>query len=78
MHIIEGSHGDNMKDKVSRRRQSTLPGVSNPAAKLTEDDVREIRRQYRKGEGVVLAAQYGVARSQICRIATSRAWKHII
>lgn len=45
-------------------------GVAHPFAKLTEDDVFEIREAYAAG-GVTqkeLALQYGVHQAQICRV----------
>src|SRR5690625_2191669 len=49
-------------------------------AKLTEDDVREIRRRYSSGglRQVDLAKEYGVTQVQISAIVRRQSWKHIL
>jgi uncharacterized protein (DUF433 family) len=47
-------------------------------AKLTEDQVREIKQKKRDGARTgVVAAEYGVLPSQICNIVSGRIWKHV-
>jgi hypothetical protein len=54
-------------------------GVNNPKAKLSEDDVKEIRRLHASGKLTKhIAEDYGVAITTIAAIVTRRAWKHII
>lgn len=73
-HLFLGSHSDNSRDAVSKGRFPThrpprLSGASHPQAKLTDEEVRQIRRRLHAGEsGVVLARQYGVTPTQISRI----------
>ena len=53
-------------------------GAQHPDAKLTEQQVREIRQQ--AGEGVSFAAlgrQYGVDYTNISQIVRRRTWKHV-
>jgi hypothetical protein len=56
-------------------------GETHPNAKLTEHDVREIRRRYRakgKGETIYqLAAAFGVTFSNVGYIVRRKAWSHI-
>lgn len=52
-------------------------GVKNTAAKLSDDDVREIRRRYRFREGKRLADEFGVHLSLIHLIVHDRIWKHV-
>lgn len=55
-------------------------GVKNCAAKLTEDQVRDIRRRYQKGGPVglkVLAAEFGITFSMVSQIVRREAWVHI-
>jgi hypothetical protein len=53
-------------------------GSALPSAKLTEDDVREIRRLLRhKMRQADIAKQYGVSSSVVSEIHTGKAWNHV-
>jgi hypothetical protein len=53
-------------------------GERNPNAKLTEEDVIDIKKRLLKGErGVNIAKIYGVLKGQISKIKCGREWKHI-
>lgn len=54
-------------------------GERNPSSRLTEDQVREIRRRYSTGLiwQKTLALQFGVTTSNIKKIIARTAWKHI-
>lgn len=51
-------------------------GENNGTAKLTEADVREIRRS--KQTGAFLALYYGVSGANITSIRKGRTWRHIV
>jgi hypothetical protein len=53
----------------------TQQARNRPQAKLTEEQVREIRVSREKGTD--LAAQYGVSTTQISDIRNWRSWKHL-
>lgn len=55
------------------------PGERHHAAKLTEAQVRTIRRQYATGRisHLELAVQYGLATSSIGAILQRRTWRHV-
>ena len=60
------------------------PGAGNCAARLTEDDVRAIRRDYEPGNrrhtpgnSHELADKYGVTTATIVLAATRRTWKNL-
>ena len=80
--LLWSTPADNRNDCV---RHGTGPaGERNPKAKLTEDDVCEIRREYElikmPGSGrkvSELEEAYGVSRSAICDIASGRTWAHV-
>lgn len=72
-HLIEGTHDDNMQDKVERGRQSR--GQESPQTKLTEESVRAIRNDPRSH--VKVALDYGINPSQICRIKQNKTWRHV-
>ncbi len=65
-------------DAKGRRKNGPSPGEKNGSAKLTEDQVREIRRRRANGEkGVTLATEFGVQGSTISWIITGKHWKNI-
>lgn len=84
-HLFLGTPQENSLDSVRKGRNSHGPvlyGSSHPLAKLTEQDVAEIRRIYTPGtpgkrsETSIkgLAAKYGVAHSLIARIIKGKSW----
>ncbi|MDP3983490.1 MAG: HNH endonuclease [Acidimicrobiia bacterium] len=54
-------------------------GTRNGSAKLTEQDVREIRAAYRRQEATMdeLAARYGVSEASILNVVRRKTWRHI-
>ena len=58
-----------------------LKGEKNPTAKLTEEDVRFIRQNYKAGDlefgQGVLAKKYGVSTTTIRNIVTFKSWEHV-
>jgi hypothetical protein len=81
-HLEPGTIADNMRDKVERGRQYhplySHKGQTNPFAKLTEDDVREIRVLLGFGmKGAELATRFSVSEGCVSNIKSRRNWKHI-
>lgn len=78
-HLFLGTHQDNMDDKVAKNRQAKPQGNLNGRAKLTEQQVKEIREKYvpRKYSSYSLAKEYGVSQYNICAIISNKSWKHI-
>jgi hypothetical protein len=85
-HLRVGSLADNSADKVARGRQPR--GAASGVAKLTEDDVREIRRL---AEGHVsngrwstgttfraIARRFGVTPTNVGDIVKGKIWKHVL
>ena len=68
-----GTHTDNMRDKTFHGTQ--MLGTKHHQAKLTEDDVREIRAANATGRS--LAEIYGVSQVAIHLIRTRKTWKHV-
>lgn len=82
-HLYAGTQLDNMHDKVQRGRcrggSPGLKGEKHGRAKLTEAQVREMRRRAAAGETRVhLAACYGVSPSTVDAIVGRRNWTHIL
>ncbi len=67
----------NQQDRI--RHGTDAFGEKNPRAKLTEADVRLIRRLYNEGEdsATQLAVEFGVTNSHIHNIVNRNIWKHI-
>ncbi len=80
-HLFLGTDNDNIKDMVKKGRSTR--GERNCKAKLTEQEVLEIRSRFtpkkKKGSGAasVLAREFGITRSQISFITSGRQWKHL-
>lgn len=75
-HLRPGTNSENVRDMVSRHRHGF--GHRNGNAKLTEDDVVEIRRRVAAGElHRVVAADYGVARTRVTTIVGRKDWRHV-
>lgn len=87
-HIFEGTPKDNVHDMFSKGRQQRTPyflihpqkGESHGMAKLSENDVRQIRILYSQGNTThtKLALRFNVSKSQIAFVVNRRSWKHII
>jgi len=74
--LFWGDRRDNSDDMVRKNRQAK--GEKVAAAKLTECDVREIRRLCEGGAVQrEVASQFGVAQSNIAMIVQRRTWRHI-
>lgn len=81
-HLFLGTHLDNMKDKFQKGRQ--LKGRNHGMSKLTEDDVREIRRRHQesglsmRATAKMLASDYPTMTwRSIEAILQNRLWKHV-
>lgn len=74
-HLYLGDHGRNMADMADAGRAADNHGERNPRARLTEEQVREIRRLRSAGAtGRGLAAAFGVAPSTIWDIVYGKNW----
>jgi hypothetical protein len=75
-HVAWALHRDNCARRTEHGTQTI--GTRHGMAKLTDEDVRAIRRVPRVyGTGRALAEQYGVTSSMIWRIRNRLAWKHL-
>jgi hypothetical protein len=72
-HLIEGTHTDNMRDKVTHGRQPR--GEAHGRSRLTEAEVIAIRADLRGCRR--LARAFGVSVSHVVRIRARRTWQHI-
>lgn len=73
-HLFVGTRRDNMQDASRKGRMH--PGEADGMAKLTQQQVDQIRRDASNGiPKVSLARQFNIHRSQISRIVNRRRWK---
>ena len=79
-HLYLGDQVDNMQDVKARGGGEAFAslGEENPNAKLTLDEVREIRTRYGKEDVLQrdLAAEYGVSPSLISMVVNEVQWPH--
>lgn len=77
VHLFLGTQAENNADKVAKGRHAK--GEDNYFSKLTEDDIRSIRRLYESGQvsQIQIAAQYGVCVASISQIVNYKTWKHV-
>ncbi|WP_186095676.1 NUMOD4 domain-containing protein [Burkholderia gladioli] len=67
---------ENSRDR--RRHGTDSFGARNPMARLTEEQVREIRIAVKGGDGRrIVAARFGIARQTVDDIVRGRRWGHI-
>jgi hypothetical protein len=72
-HLVEGTRADNNRDRDRRGRQVAPTGESHGCAKLTTEQVLEIRAS--KG-AARLARKFGVSESTIYAARCGRTWGH--
>lgn len=81
-HWFVGSHSDNAVDRTRKGRgfAGGIPsrGTANGSAKLSEDQVRDIRRANAAGESQGrLARRFGVSQPLVNAIVNRKLWQHI-
>jgi hypothetical protein len=77
-HLLVGTQADNIKDRQDRgrHRPGRLAGESHGQAKLTWEQVRDLRsRTYRRGDKGRLCAELGITRPTLRRILDGSGWK---
>ena len=72
-HLEEGTQGDNIRQAKARGRNAR--GESHGLARLTEEQVRQIR--IAEGSYVDIARQFGVSRPAVSMIRLRRRWAHV-
>lgn len=75
-HLFLGTHRENMLDAGRKGRLSVQLGERHHHAKLSLDQVREIRALRGQFTARELGVQFGVSACQISAVQTGRAWRH--
>lgn len=77
-HLFIGTQTDNMADMRAKGRDRYVQGVAHPAARLSECDVREIRKRRAAGELLAsIAAAFGITKSHTGEICSRKSWAHL-
>ncbi|HBO3538556.1 TPA: hypothetical protein L5597_004146 [Pseudomonas aeruginosa] len=82
-HLMLGTVDSNYIDMLIKGRsgftKNRAIGTRNANAKLTDQQVSDIRRAYASGEGnqYELAARYGVSQAAIGSILRNKTWRHV-
>ena len=78
-HLFLGTPQDNTNDMILKGRKKTHPGMTNSAARLTNEQVIEIRSKYipRIVTLQQLADEYGVSFQHISAIINRGLWTHV-
>lgn len=74
-HIRWATRSENELDKVDHGTSNR--GIRNGNAKLTDDDIRQIRCMSGKTSQRAIATKFGVTQSIIWRVLSGRSWKHV-
>lgn len=77
-HLLLGTHKDNKQDSINRKRHAK--GTSVHSAKLTEKDVKEIRKLLKNkyyGYMQNICKKFNVSSDCIYNIKNNKSWKHI-
>ena len=80
-HLFAGTHQDNMNGMMSKGRRANIYGVDSKNAKLTNEQVIEIRQRYKPRHPTdgcnAMAREFGVGQMEISRIINRKRWKHL-
>lgn len=78
-HLFAGTHKENMQDCARKGRRTSVYGTKNHNAKLTNDQVKEMRRLYDAGEVGTpqLGRMFGVSQAAAYNIVVRKTWFHI-
>ena len=76
-HLFLGTCADNLADMAAKGRSTR--GTKSASAKLTEQDVRDIRNYYQAGQSQrQIAAQFGVSSHAIYSILAGKTWAWLV
>lgn len=79
IHLWLGTSLDNARDCVQKQRHVALRGAEHANARLTEENVRDIKQSYKKRVVTLemLARKYDVSPSTVHYILQGKLWRHV-
>lgn len=77
-HLFLGTNLDNIRDRTLKGRSAK--GARHHKAKLTEQDVLQIRKRFlgKRGQLAALAREYGVCPQNMKAVVAGRTWRHLL
>ncbi len=77
-HLFLGTHLDNMKDMVAKKRNASNKGEKHGCSKLLEKDVIKIKKLLDKGiKRRIIAEMFKISSATVYDIKYKRSWKHL-
>lgn len=77
-HLFLGTREDNNHDRHLKGRDRPAKGERHGRSKITDGDVREMRRLHKLGWAIpALATRFDISKSQVSGILSRRYWRHI-
>jgi len=77
-HLFLGTPSDNAQDMLRKKRGRPPRGTRSGKTKLSDTDVREIRRLVEEGAlQKNVASRYGLSRKQVSVIVARKQWGHV-
>lgn len=77
-HLFLGTHQDNTRDMQMKGRYRSAIGEAHGLAKMTDESVREMRKDWRKGLRVFeLVKKYDLSRTAVWKIVNNITWTHV-
>lgn len=77
-HLELGTSADNMRDMEERGRGKHPVGMHHGKSKLTDDDVREIKRLLPTNSTYTIAKLFNIHPGTIGQIKRGQTWKHVM
>lgn len=76
-HLLLGTHADNVNDRLEHGQPTK--GADNSRAKLTDDQVSDIRSRYANGSWSQrrIAREFGVSQGLVSMIINRQVWSHL-
>lgn len=79
-HLFAGTQKENVRDAMAKGRMVFRGhfGAINGSTKLTDQDVRDIRRLHKEGVAIrELARRYSIARFAVFQVVRRLTWQHV-
>lgn len=80
-HLRLGDPAANARDRVERGRSRNVPkGSAHKLAKLTEEQVRDIRRRFvpgKYGDSARAAREFGLSKTTVAQLLRGETWSHV-
>ena len=72
-----GTYKENYSDMVAHGNRKIAKGLRSASSKITDDDVREIRKRAKNEPMKIIAQDYPISYGTITRIVRGKYWPHI-